>query len=234
MNAPPCPFSATHVIKASLVLGDELKLLWLEHLALNGPDGCYIGAGPMARRLGKSRRAVERGRRELVRLGLLLARPCLRGQTGTYYPTLPASCLPTARPGTDEVGRLTERLDIHIGQIRGATTTMGAARVASPVTFAATGDATRAAPVVVLPGENRAQSTTTGDATFTPPPTSPPTSEVGERQVGEVGARQVGGPVLSDREKAKLDRWRGIADSNLTLDEQQERRALLAREHVGP
>ncbi len=117
------PFSAGRVVKSSLMLGETLKLLWLEHVALNGEEGAFIGAGPMAQRLGTSRDTVERGRRELQRLGLLVLGPRSRGEAGTYYPTLPVACTPTsARPNVADVARLAQRLDDHIRAVRSGGT----------------------------------------------------------------------------------------------------------------
>lgn len=121
MSRPPkLPYPGSgRVVKSCSLLGDFLKLLWLEHVVLDKDQGAYIGAGPMGLRLGRSREMVERGRRELIRLGLLIRGECQRGKTGTYYPTLPTSCVPSLRPTVAEVARLAERLDAHIRRVRG-------------------------------------------------------------------------------------------------------------------
>lgn len=133
----PYPASG-RVVKACLLLDDAHKLLWLEHVVLDRGEGAYIGAAHMAARLGKSRDAVERGRRELARLGLLRAGERGRGETGTYYPTLPQGCLPSDRPTVAEVHRLAQRFDDHIRAIRSGGThaatpeKSGGTRAASP------------------------------------------------------------------------------------------------------
>lgn len=105
-------------MRASLLLNAAIKLCWLEHVVLDGPDGAYIGAGPLGQRLGESRESIERHRRELMRLGLLVAGHRGPGKTGTYFPTLPAECVPPKRPTPAEVARLAERLDAHIRRVR--------------------------------------------------------------------------------------------------------------------
>jgi hypothetical protein len=105
------------------MLSDALKLVWLEHYALDRVhgDGAYMGAGPMGQRLAKSRDAIDSARRELLRLRLLVAGDRARGKTGTYFPALPATCVPASeRPAVETVTAATERLDQHIRQIRSA------------------------------------------------------------------------------------------------------------------
>ncbi len=122
MSRPPrLPFCATRVVKGSLLLSDSLKLIWLEHYALDRVrgDGAYIGAGPMGQRLGKSRDAINSARRELLRLQLLVAAARARGMTGTYFPALPAASIPTSeRPVVETVTAATEQLDLHIRKVR--------------------------------------------------------------------------------------------------------------------
>jgi hypothetical protein len=113
------PFPAAgRVVKACFQLGDELKLAWLEHVALDGREGAYIGAGQLGQRLGKGPEAIKRARRELIRLGLLISGNRAPGKTGTYYPALPTGCIPSVRPAVAEVARLAERLDEHVRGIR--------------------------------------------------------------------------------------------------------------------
>lgn len=196
------PFSAGRVVKQSLMLDDSLKMLWLEHVALCGPEGAYIGATALGQRIGKSREAIERGRRELMRLGLLIAGARGRGQTGTYFHTLPRECLPSSdRPTVAEVARLAERLDTHIRRVRSGVTldTPDAGRYR-------TGDATLASSAPPPSRENRAQSGVTGA-----PTNSQRLEEVGEVLQPEVGEIQnlqpeVGGPVLTDGERREQQR----------------------------
>ena len=114
---PPYPASG-RVVKACHMLGDELKILWLEHVVLDRTEGAYISAEHMAQRLGKSKDSIERGRRELLRVGLLQKGQRARGQTGTWYPVLPAACIPSARPTPADISGLANRLDDHIRAIR--------------------------------------------------------------------------------------------------------------------
>lgn len=95
---PKPPFIASRVLKALpvRVLSQGKKLVWLEIYGLDQghPDGCYIGATPLARRLGVSTDQVEQDRRELQRLGLLrtVTRPGKR--TASWYVVLPPECWP--------------------------------------------------------------------------------------------------------------------------------------------
>lgn len=113
------PFGAARVLKAVAhpALSWLVKAVWLELYALhNGPEGAYIGATPLARRLGISREGVEKARRQLKALGLLWDLKVEGRRTSSWFPTLPASCLPTThRPTDPEVldcaGRLRQLLD---------------------------------------------------------------------------------------------------------------------------
>jgi hypothetical protein len=220
--APRLPFPASgRVVKACLLLGAELKLSWLEHVALDRSEGAYIGASHMAQRLGVSRDSIERGRRELTRLGLLILGTRGPGQTGTYYPALPTRCIPSGRPAVAEIARLAERLDEHIRRIRSGgvlaaslTTPPGganAARLAALVVPESTTSAAALAALAPPPSDReRAQTGGTGAAakssreevgrstTQTSPP--PYTSEGGEPQTSH---HPEGGGSVFDREKAE-------------------------------
>lgn len=111
---PKPPFAASRVLKAlpPKVLSQGRKLLWLEIYGLDrGAGGCFMGATPLARRLGVSTDQVEQDRRELLRLGLLrtVLRPGKR--TSCWYPCVPATCIPmTETPEDQEVFQCAERL----------------------------------------------------------------------------------------------------------------------------
>ncbi len=222
---PPFP-AAGRVIKGSLLLSDALKLLWLEHVALDRTEGAYIGAGPLGSRLGKGREAIEVGRRELKRLALLVEAARQPGKAGTYFPVLPAPCYPSARPTVAEIGRLSERLDEHIRRIRS-----GVADHATPTPPDVVKYATLASPVIPLPREIGTQTGVADDAAKSPrveggwsTPPSPSTEGGGTPP----SLHQGGGPVLTDREKAELEGLLHVPDARLTLQEQLRRDTLLA------
>ncbi len=137
------------------MLGEGIKLTWLEHLELDlGPEGAFIGAGQLGQRIGRCRESVERDRRELVRLGLLSTGARLNGRTATYFAVLPADCIPsTARPSVGVVADLAERLDAHIRRVRSGISSevTGVNGVEGP--HGVSRDAANA-----LPAENRAQT----------------------------------------------------------------------------
>jgi len=125
VDRPPLRFASVRVVNHVLNawLDATLKLQWREHVALAGEDGCYAGAGVLARRLGLSRDAVERGRRNLAELGLLRIVPGGPGRASTYFPTLPPGCEPSIdRPSPEEIARLAERLQVHIRHVRSGGT----------------------------------------------------------------------------------------------------------------
>jgi hypothetical protein len=76
----------------------------------------------MAQRLGISREAVEAGRRELKRLGLLSVEDRGRGRACLYLPALPDGCVPSQRPTPTEVTEIAKRLEAHIRGIRAGVT----------------------------------------------------------------------------------------------------------------
>ena len=124
---PPRPhFTACRVLKAvsSKLLSDLEKLTWLEIYGYhNGPDGCFAGIGPLAARLGRGddreqpgetpqdrgkrlaaeREGVEGARRRLEQLGLLHQVRVARRRTSSWYPILPAECVPAEKDPADSV-----------------------------------------------------------------------------------------------------------------------------------
>src|ERR1700758_3341280 len=100
---PKLPWCATKVVKASTELTAAQKLTWIEHRALdNGPDGCFIGAGALAARLGCSRHTIEVHRRRFVAADLLIQHSQGPGFTDKWFPTLPPSCTPTTTRLSDD------------------------------------------------------------------------------------------------------------------------------------
>jgi hypothetical protein len=114
------PFSATRVVKAipEELLPWTLKGLWLEHVALDhGPAGCFLGATGMAQRTGLSPHTVERSRRILAAIGLLVKLDAPRGATAGWVPTLPDGCIPDTRTLTPEqLGAWRQRLVAHLAK----------------------------------------------------------------------------------------------------------------------
>ena len=202
---PKLPFPESgRVVKATSLLSEALKLVWLEHVALDRGEGAYIGAGHLGQRLGRSRDSVERDRRELIRVGLLHAGVRVNGRTGTYYPVMPADCIPHPRAPVGEVHRLAERLDGHIRQVR-----TGVKGVTGPQVKNDTVDAGPASEAHGVPGENRAQTgvtTVTGSPPLVEKYSTLPLPEGGEPQPSEGG-----GPVLTDGRGEKSNNGRSTA-----------------------
>lgn len=180
------PFGTTRVLKASRVLPAAAKLAWLEHYALDGADGCYMGAGPMAARLGWGRERVEEGRRQLVALGLLTKRQAFGRRTASWYTTFPADCIPATREPKDaEILALAILLD---GKLSARATGMPGTAIHSgqmvgprPPITAPTGGPDTASPAPT----GGLQTTTSGPNGRFLPASEVPTS----KQVGiEVGA----------------------------------------------
>jgi len=123
------PWQAELVVRASRELTGIEKLVWCEDRGLDlGPAGCFLGAGPLADRLGRSRDTIERARRELVRLGLHKTRSRGVGTTASWYVMLPHDVMPSSpagaqaetwRPDPALVRRLADGLDGHVRAIRG-------------------------------------------------------------------------------------------------------------------
>lgn len=154
------PYASARVVNQVLnaLLDSSLKLLWHEHLVLNDGSGCFAGAGVLAQRLGLSRDAVERGRRELARLGLLTQIGHGRGHTSTWIPVLPPACTPrTVKPSVADLAVLAERLHQHIRAVRSGGADAAICTARTPPLFS-TDAATVAARAPPLGGENRAQS----------------------------------------------------------------------------
>ena len=126
---PRPPFSGGRVVKATRGLGDGAKLTWLEVQVFDrGEAGAWIGAGALAARLGMSRESIERHRRELKAVGLLVSVQRARGEAATWYCTLPEDCVPSARPTGSEVTELAGRLDAHITRARSGVKSDATAR----------------------------------------------------------------------------------------------------------
>lgn len=216
VEGPPrkLPFSATRVIRAVplALLGDFEKLLACEVFSLwNGPDGCYMGSGPMAQRLGCSRERVEVARRELMALGLMstLKRPERR--TASWYVLLPHDCTPrTAKPTDGEVLELAIALGRYLADRRTGKTPLDSTKQPPQWRTACTPVATESRePTGVQPDPDRRTGTPEpayrlyapevgeGGSTLPPtsqrleqPPTSPPPSEVGAAQEPEAEVGQ--------------------------------------------
>jgi hypothetical protein len=110
------PFQATRVLRASLELTPAMKMVWLELYWLdNGPEGAYIGAEPLAHRVGQGRDNVEKIRRELAALGLLDTRKGRGRRTASWWPTMPAQFIPhETRPQDREVFQAAQELDEYL------------------------------------------------------------------------------------------------------------------------
>jgi len=109
-------------VKACTTLSATEKLVWLEHYELDqGPDGAFIGAGPLAARLGLSREVIEGYRRRLAAKRLVVRDPRGHGKTDRWYVDLPPQCRPQARRLTpDQVAVYAERLELHLDTLRPA------------------------------------------------------------------------------------------------------------------
>ena len=115
MSRPPKPsFGAFRVVKASTVLTDKQKMVWMELYALDQGDevGCFIGATGLAERLGRSVASVEKRRRELVALGLLATETKPGRRTASWYVVVPTPCVPASdKPAPGDITMLRDRLD---------------------------------------------------------------------------------------------------------------------------
>jgi len=165
------PYSASRIIKASRALDAMEKLVWLEDQIFDrGPDGAYISAGTLAQRLGCSRETIERARRTLKALELHGSVQRQRGETASWFCTMPADCIPAIKPAIDDVIRLAARLDAHIEGIRREG--VASAVQGGGVTPAATttppddlSDATMASRTTPLPAQNDSPECTSGRRT---------------------------------------------------------------------
>jgi hypothetical protein len=121
-GAPPVSWAGTRVVKAATELTLGQKFVYLELCGLCGENGAYMSAENLGRRIAMTRDYIEQVRRELTGAALLRSerRPGQRG--ATWWPVLPAECLPTSRrPSDEEVVTLAARLDAHIRRARGST-----------------------------------------------------------------------------------------------------------------
>ncbi|MCH9015619.1 MAG: helix-turn-helix domain-containing protein [Gemmatimonadetes bacterium] len=105
------------VVKASRVLADIDKLVWIEIYHLDqGPEGCYILPDTLARRIGRSRDTMERSRRRLKDAGLLYSVP-RPGYCDRWHVALPAKCVAvSSRPTDEDVEVAANQLDELISQ----------------------------------------------------------------------------------------------------------------------
>ncbi len=115
------PWHCARVIKACRALTDGEKLVWLEILGLwNGPEGCYMGAGPLARRLGWSPDGIEKARRRLVTCGLLVSALSPGRRTASWWAILPEAVRPSAtKPDDLEVEACAVRLAAIVEAAKG-------------------------------------------------------------------------------------------------------------------
>jgi hypothetical protein len=111
-------YSATHVPRAVKLelLPSGLKLVWMElHGLDNSPEGATMGASSLAARLGTKPDSVEKARRELVGLGLLVKLEAAPGVKAGWRCVLPDDCVPQSqKPGWQEVQALARRLEAHL------------------------------------------------------------------------------------------------------------------------
>jgi len=147
------PWAAMRVIKACHALTSGEKLLLLEVHGLDKtPERAFIGSGPLGRRLGLSRDAIEKIRRRLLAIGLLAKRKEGDRRTASWWPILPDQFIPSVdRPDDGEVAALAQALSTWVtSQLepapsgtplrRSCPTPTGAAEYASaPATTSATG-----------------------------------------------------------------------------------------------
>lgn len=111
---------AERVVRASKVLSSGLKLLWQEIRTLHrGPEGCYASAATLGARLGMEAETVEKGRRELLRFGLLgTLKAERRGRGGaSWFPLVPTGWPPSMKPTDPEVLASSATLDAHLRSI---------------------------------------------------------------------------------------------------------------------
>lgn len=114
-------YSAFRVVKASRELSSGAKLVWGEIHGLDkGPEGCYMGAGRLADRLGMGRDNVEEHRRDLESLGLLTSRSHPGRRTKSWYPTLPPDCIPPPTLQPKDLVIFRDRLDTYVRKQRTA------------------------------------------------------------------------------------------------------------------
>jgi hypothetical protein len=91
------------------------KLVFSELRGLSCGRGASIGAGPLGLRLGVSRDAIERARRELVRWGLVRKLALGRGRRDAWFPRLAEAYHPRTRsPDDDLVQKLADALAADI------------------------------------------------------------------------------------------------------------------------
>lgn len=109
--------TAIRVVKASAALDSIDKLVWTEIYHLDrGTEGCYMRPDTLARRVGRSRKTMERSRRRLKEWGLVRS-VHRRGYCDSWYVNLPVDCvLLSNRPSDEEVFAAAARLDKELAQ----------------------------------------------------------------------------------------------------------------------
>lgn len=137
MRPDRVPWSATHVVKASPYLPWGAKAVWLELQALdNGPEGAWISAKALGARLGLNEHTVKKHRTKLMDYGLLEMEIGLpRRRTSSWFPALPADCIPRNKKLTPEsLEALAGLLDARLtGAAHGTGTNEGPAPHTVPV-----------------------------------------------------------------------------------------------------
>ncbi len=110
-------------------LNDAQKRLWLEmmHLDQLKPDGsepgCYAGAEILAQRTGWSVQKLERVRRELKAMGLVVNRDRPGYRNDTWYPTIPVPLpfVPIRHPTPEQGIDLARQLDEAVSATKNDT-----------------------------------------------------------------------------------------------------------------
>ncbi len=189
MNHPPFPgerflrqhWGAAKGVKACPALSDWLKVLWVELYGLHTSlDGAYMGAGPLAARLGRSREAVEEGRRTLKALGLLhdVRSAEKRRRTSSWYALVPAEFLPATKEEPDSVSiALATQLAAYVESRRRKPESNGVRAHAIPEAargrMACEGTPMNGVPVPSAADSNGVPGTTPATPNGVPRPTSP-------------------------------------------------------------
>jgi len=113
------PWPHVRFVRALRGLGAPAKLVFDELRGLSRGRGATIGAAALAARLGLSRDAVERARRELAQWGLVRSLDLGPGRRAAWFPSVPPEYWPKGlRPSDDEVQRLADAYSARYAQLR--------------------------------------------------------------------------------------------------------------------
>jgi len=114
------PPSARGVVERSTILPAGVKLVWIKTHVLDDPtEGAWISAAQLAEQLGMKAPTIERYRHFLFEAGMLARGPRAGRRGHTWYPILPAGCVPPTRGASpDQIAVAGRALDVHLDRLR--------------------------------------------------------------------------------------------------------------------